>query len=342
MRQRHPANRKGTGMSSWVRLLGAIAALTLACACSQAPLPGLGESSDTVTAAPGALAAGTCWSGVRLGADPQDVLRLSNQLAVPYLVAARALADRPSFADGVGCSHDHAVEVYKLLRLPKLDRKLTDYATLLRIETALYGQVARSVAQGCMTDSLASVAGRTGLPGVVVTPMLPAGARLGWAPAPPVEWAKGKRVFACTLTWTDPQPVRYATVFTRAFPTGQRTCIDSRALLFVDCARKHDRERIAVIEARDAVAARAFPGPKAIRKGVTGRYLPVSAARYRKLDAACTAYLHSISTTKKLTGVANIDVDEWPAPGDSYPIYCEADTRPDQKSLITDGSVYNR
>jgi hypothetical protein len=322
---------------------GALLVLLLASACSQAPLPGLGETSAAeTTAAPGVLAEGTCWTGARLGADPQDVLRLSNQLEVPYLVTARAVADRPSFASPVACSHDHSVEVYKVLRLPELDKQLTDYATLLQTRTALYDKVARSVALGCMTDTLASVATATGLPGAVVEPMLPEGTSLGWAPASPDRWAKGQRVFACTLTWSDPQSVRYAAVFTKRFPVSMRTCIVSRALAYVDCARSHDRERIAVIEAREAVGKRAFPGPKAIRTGADGRYLAVSDARYAKLDAACTAYLHAISTTKKLTGVANVDVDEWPTPTGSYPIYCEADTRPDQKSLITKGSVYNR
>jgi hypothetical protein len=314
--------------------------------CSQAPLPGLGESSvtssDEPTAEPGVVAAGTCWAGARLGADPQDVLRLANRFSVPYLLTARAVADRPSFAKPVGCSHDHSVEVYKVLRLPALDSELASYATLLRTRTALYDKVARSVSLGCMTDTLASVARATGLPGAVAEPMLPEGAELGWAPAAPDQWASGQRVFACTLTWTKPEQLTYAAVFTRHFPTAMRTCIDTKALVFVDCARRHDRERIALIEAREAVTNKAFPGPKAIRKGLNGRYLAVSDARYRKLDAACTAYLRAISTTTKLTGVANVDVDEWPTPDGSYPIYCEADTRPDQKSLITQGSVYNR
>jgi hypothetical protein len=331
-------------MPSHLQVVGALVALlVLAAGCSLAPLPGQGTTSDNPKPArPGVLAENTCWTAARLGADPQDVLRLSNQLGVPYLVTARALADRPSFARNDGCDGDHAIEVYKVLRLPKLDPQLTGYATLLDTRSALYDKVARSVSLGCMTDLLASVATATGLPGAVVSPVLPEGATLGWSPAAPDQWAKGQRVFACTLTWSAPRATRFATIFTKKFPTSMRTCIDTRGLVFVDCARKHDRERIAVIEAREAVADKAFPGPKAIRRGSTGRYLAVSDARYRKLDAACTAYLHAISTTKKLTGVANIDVDEWPAPGGSYPIYCEADTRPDQKSLITQGSVYDR
>jgi hypothetical protein len=90
------------------------------------------------------------------------------------------------------------------------------------------------------------------------------------------------------------------------------------------------------------VAAGGFPGPSAIRNGPNGRYLAVGDARWKKLDAACTAYLRAVSTTKKLTGVANVDVDEWPTADGTYPIYCDADTPPDQKSVVTEGSVYNR
>lgn len=320
--------------------------------CSQAPLPGVEETPTTTstgsndaepgTAEPGVLAAGTCWSGTRLGADPQDVLRLANQFSVPYLVVARAVADRPAFTGQVDCGRDHSVEVYKVLRLPELDAQLARYAALLQPRSALYDKVARSVSLGCMDKTLAAVAAATGLPGAIAEPVLPEGAEIGWAPAAPDQWASGQRVFACTLTWAHPRQVTYAAVFTKRFPTSMRTCIDSRALVFVDCARRHDRERIAVIDAREAVGKKAFPGPKAIRTGPDGRQLAVGDARYRKLDAACTAYLRAISTTKKLTGVANIDVDRWPTPEGAYPIYCEADTRPDQKSLITQGSVYNR
>ena len=277
-----------------------------------------------------------------LGADPQEVLRLAARYDVPYLAAAHALASRPAFSHAVDCRADHAIEVFKVVRLPDLEQQLTHYAALLRTSTPLYGKVARSVAPACMTKPFADAVARSGLPGAVMTPMLPKGASLGWAPAPPDRWSKGERVFACTLTWDRPRPERYSTVFTKQFPTAERTCIDSHALLFVDCARKHDRERIAVIEAREAVAAGAFPGRSAIRKGPSRRYLAVGDARYEKLDAACTAYLRAVSATKKLTGVANVDVDEWPAPGGSYPIYCDADTRPDRPSLVTEGSVYDR
>ncbi|MBW8750790.1 MAG: hypothetical protein JF565_05115 [Propionibacteriales bacterium] len=339
----HAPTRKALPMPSCVRLLVALAAVAvLGAGCTHASLPGVGGTSGGGDTGSGAVEEGTCWTGARLGADPQDILRLSAKLDVPYLVAARALADRPAFTGRVDCGADHAVEVYKVVRLPDLEPQLTDYATLLRPETPLYDQVARSVAAGCMADPLAKAVALGGVDNAVMQPQLPTGATLGWAPAAPDQWAKGQRVFACTLTWAEPDTVRYAALLTKALPTGRRTCIESRALVYVDCARRHDRERIAVIEARDAVAAGSFPGPKSIRNGPSGPYLAVPDARWAKLDAACTAYLHAISTTKKLTGIANVDAAEWPAPGDSYPIYCDADTRPDQQSLITQGSVYDR
>ena len=338
-------------MPSWLRrLLVTVVVVLLGAGCSQAPLPRAGESgtrsgSGSASAPdpePGTLAAGTCWSGHLLGADPQDVLALSGKYAVPYLVTARAVADRPAFDQGIRCDKDHAVEVYKVLRLPDLDARLTDYATLLRVNASLYATVARRVAQGCMTDVLARAAARTGLTGAVMEPVLPTGAVLGWAPAAPSDWTGGRRVFACTLTWPEPRATRYRAVFTKALATAERTCIFSRSLVFVDCARRHDRERIAVIDARDAVAAGAFPGPGAVRNGPRGRFLEVADARWARLDAACASYLRSISTTKRLTGVANVDADQWPAPDGAFPIYCDADTPPDQESVVTQGSVYNR
>lgn len=330
-------------MASSARLLTALAAvLVLVAGCSGGGLPGVGDGSGSANGARAGVAEGTCWSGTMLGADPQDVLRLSKAYDASYLVAAHALESRPAFSRALDCDDDHALEVYKVVRLPDLDQQLTDYATLLHTSTPLYETVSRSVSQACMTAPLAQAAAKSGLPSAVMAPVLPDDATLGWAPAPPDRWSAGQRVFACTLTWKKPRDVRFSVVFTKQFPTADRTCIDTKALLFVDCARKHDRERIAVIDAREAVAAGAFPGRKAITNGVGGRYLDIGDARYRKLDDACATYLHAISTTKKLTGVANVDVDEWPAPDGSYPIYCEADTRPDQKSLVTEGSVYDR
>jgi hypothetical protein len=193
-----------------------------------------------------------------------------------------------------------------------------------------------------MSNTLAKAVALAELPGAVMSPVLPEGAELGWAPSAPTRWAQGERVFACTLIWTRPEPTRYAALFDKALPTDKRTCIDSRTLVFVDCARKHDRERISVIEARAAVDAGSLPGAKAIRTGPSGRYLALPDARWAKLDAACTAYLRAVSTTRKLSGVANVDADEWPAPGGSYPVYCDADTKPGEKSLTTEGSVYDR
>jgi hypothetical protein len=335
-------------MPSWLRPLLAVLALALAAGCSQARPPGAGGSGTGAAAGsgaasrsgPGALAEGTCWSGDLLGADPQDVLALSARYDVPYLLTARAVAGRPAFDKRIDCDEDHAVEVFKVVRLP--DPRLTDYAALLRIRTPLYASVERRVAQGCMSERLAKVAAATGLAGAVVAPVLPAGAALGWAPVAPDAWSRGHREFACTLTWQDPRTTRYSTLFTRSLATGDRTCIVSRSLVFVDCAHPHDRERIAVIDARQAVAAGRFPGPGAVRTGPRGRFLDVPDARWAKLDAACTAYLRSISTTKRLTGVANVDADQWPAPDGAFPIYCDADTPPDRESLITEGSVYNR
>lgn len=331
-------------MPSRPRLIALVAAMVLGVlllgGCADKAVPGAGGGAGSAGGAD--LAEGTCWTGDLLGSDPQHVLALSRRYDVPYLVAARATASWPAFDRSVSCSAEHAVEVVKVLRLPALDARLTDYATVLRSGTPLARTVARSVAQGCMTGPLARAAARTGLPDAVMEPVLPDGATLGWAPAPPEQWREGRREFACTLTWKQPQRTRYAAVFTRAFPTGLRTCIDSEALLFVDCARGHDRERIAVIEAREAVEAGSFPGPKAVRRGPQGRYLDVGDATWAKLDAACTAYLRAVSTTRKLTGVANVDVDEWPTPDGSFPIYCDADRDPDRKPLVTRGSVYDR
>jgi hypothetical protein len=338
-------------MPSWLRLLPVrvallLGVLVLGAGCSQAPPPGAGESGTGSAAGPapepGTLAEGTCWSGRLLGTDPQDVLALSGRYDVPYLVTARAVADRPAFDTGVACNKDHAVEVFKVVRLHDLEPRLADYATLLRVQSPLYATVSRRVAQGCMTDGLVRAAARTGLTGAVMAPVLPSGVAIGWAPAAPDDWARGRRVFACTLTWQTPRSTRYRDVFTKALPIAERTCILSRSLVFVDCARPHDRERIAVIDARDAVATGAFPGPGAIRNGPRGRFLKIPDARWAGLDTACTTYLRSISTTKRLTGVANVDADQWPTPSGAFPIYCDADTPPDQQSLVREGSVYDR
>lgn len=330
-------------MPSTLRLLVAVAAVLTFTGCSQETVPGTPDSPTTSEGgSSSSLVEGTCWTATPLGADPQDVLKLSDRFGVPYLAAARAVATRPAFDERRDCGKDHEVEVFKVVRLPKLDQKLTDYATLLRIQSSLYAKVARSVAQACMTKPLAQAVAKAGLPNAVMTPALPAGATVGWAPAAPDQWAAGQRVFACTFTWAEPGAERYAEVFTRAFPTAKRTCIDNRRLVFVDCARDHDRERIAVIEAREAVAAGVLPGAGAVRTTPNGRVVDIGGVQYARLDAACTTYLREISTTKKLTGVANVDADEWPAPGGSFPVYCDADMPPEKSPVITRGSVYDR
>lgn len=339
-------------MPSIPRLLVVVAAaLTLGAGCSQETVPDSSGSSGSPDA-PGSatttgkggppLDEGTCWTAAALGADPQDVLELSDRFGVPYLAAARAVATRPAFSERRECGEDHEVEVFKVVRLPKLDKRLTDYAALLRIQSRLYGTVARSVAQACMTKPLARAVAKSGLPNAVMTPALPAGASVGWAPASPDQWSAGRRVFACTFTWAEPGAERYAEVFTSAFPTAKRTCIDNQRLVFVDCARDHERERIAVIEAREAVAAGVLPGAAAVRSTPDGRVVDIGEAHYARLDAACTSYLRAISTTKKLAGVANVDADEWPAPGGSFPVYCDADMPPAKSPLVTKGSVYDR
>src|SRR3954449_4555632 len=246
-------------MPSRPRLLGPVVALavlaTVTAGCTSSRVPavdrssGVGpsvadRSSSSATTAPDGspvLAQGTCWTGTTVGADPQDVLALSKRSGVPYLAAARAVADRPAFSQGKKCSDDHAVEVFKVVRLPQLEARLRNYGPLLRVQAPLYTTVSHSVAQACMTKSLAKAAARTRLPGAVMSPALPSGASVGWAPAAPAQWAAGQRVFACTLTWAHPQSVRYAAVFTKGFPASQRTCIDTKSLAFVDCARRHDR-----------------------------------------------------------------------------------------------------
>ena len=110
----------------------------------------------------------------------------------------------------------------------------------------------------------------------------------------------------------------YASVFTHGFPTQDRTCIDSAALIYVDCARQHDRERIAWVDVTAAVRTGAFPN----------RVVGLPAATLAGLDRACTTYLRAVSTTTALTGVAEPDVDDWPTRTGRYRIACEADVAP--------------
>ncbi|RYJ05179.1 MAG: hypothetical protein EON52_12925 [Actinomycetales bacterium] len=189
---------------------------------------------------------------------------------------------------------------------------------------------------------LAAAAQASKVPGAVVEPAFPDGVDLSWAPPSPEQWGKGQRVYACTLSSVNPVQFRYAGVFTRGFPTGERTCISNTPLVFVDCARKHDRERIAVIQVRAAVAAGKFPGAAAVRVGGNGRFVQVPTATLAALDRACTTFLRSVSTTDRLTGVAEIDAERWPTPDGSYPVDCEADSPPTKDSVVTEGSVFNR
>lgn len=337
---------------SAVRVLIGLVLLAVVSACSggsaiEQPDGPAGTStdfpdSDGEAGSEVALAGGTCWTEAMLGEDPQAILALATAQKVSYFTAAHALAGRPAFEKTRSCAKSHRIEVYRVVQIPRLTPRLTSYATLLHTDRPLYRALERSVRNSCMTKPLAAAAARSGLPGAVAEPALPTGMKLGWAPPSPEQFTRGQRVFACTLIQDKASTVRYADLFAKRLPTALRTCIDSKRLVYVDCARKHDRERIAVIDARVAVQAGRFPGRRAIRRGPDGRYLDVAPAAYAALDRACTTYLRAISTTKRLTGVAEIDVDVWPAPDGSYPIACEADTRPGQKPVTTSGSVYNR
>lgn len=289
------------------------------------------------------LATGTCWTKRFLGADPQEVLKLARAQGVTYFEAANATATRPAFARTQDCDRAHDIEVYRAVEVPEVAGRITSYADLLRTDQALYADLDKAVRAACQTKRLAGAAALSKLPGATMEPVFGHAAHLGWAPPSPDQFAKGQRAFACTLTHDRPSKIRYADVFTRDYPTAARVCINSEALRFVDCARKHDREKIAVIQAGPAVRSGLFPGRKAIKRGIDGRrYLDIRPAAYVALDKACTRYLRTISTVKKLSGIAEIDPDFWPAVDGSYPIACEADTRPEQKQIVRSGSVFNK
>jgi hypothetical protein len=307
--------------------------------CSGPPsdLEGAGKAGATVT-----LASNTCWTGETLGADPQAILKLSTTYGVNYFDAAHALAGRPAFKLTEACGTGHHVEVYRTVAVDAVKPVATTYATLLQPSSSAYQQIAAGVEKACMGKSLVRAAGLTRLAGAVVEPAFPEGVALGWAPPSPEQWSRGQRSYACLLTSVHAAKFRYSTVFTRSFPTRLRTCIDSSALKYVDCSKKHDRERIAIIDVRYPVAAGTFPGSTAIKVGRDGRYVDLPVATLALLDKACTSYLNSVSTTKKLTGVAEVDADQWPSADGSYPIACEADVAPAKKSVVTTGSVYNQ
>lgn len=327
-------------MRSVITLLAVLLAAAVS-GCEIAPgqpgATGAGRDGTTV-----ALAPDTCWTNATLGSDPQVLLSLSGTYGVNYFDAARALAARPSFALTEACDGEHHVEVYQVLPINQIQPLVTNYATLLLPSSTAYGSLSAAVARACMSPAAVRAADQTGIAGSIVEPAFPDGVLLGWAPPSPDQWNRGQRVYACTLMSASAVRYRYAAVFTRAFPTGDRTCIDNASRIFVDCARKHDRERIAVIDVRAAVAAGRFPGTTAIRTGSAGRYVDVPANLYAALDRGCTSYLRAVSTTRRLTGIAEIDADTWPSADGSYPVYCEADTPTTTRSIVTEGSVYNR
>lgn len=298
---------------------------------------GAGRAGTSVTLAPN-----TCWTAATLGADPQRVLALAQAYGVDYFAAAQAVDRRPAFQLTESCKAPHHVEVYKVVPVAQVTPTVTSYATFLQHGQRAYNQVVAAVENACMGETLAEVARLSKVPGAVVEPAFPEGVELGWAPPSPEQWDKGQRTYACTLTSATPVRYRYAAVFTKAFPTGERTCITNSPLLYVDCARKHNRERILVIDVRAAVAAGTFPGTRAIRVGSRGKFVQVPASTLATLDRACTAYLRAISTTDRLTGVAEIDAERWPAKDGSYPVDCEADVEPTKSSITTEGSVFDK
>jgi hypothetical protein len=322
-------------------LVAVLGAAVLLAGCAESPKvgadPGGGRSGVDVT-----LTTGTCWTADLAGADPQQVLSLSKKYRVSYFAAAHALAERPSFGLTAGCTADHAVEVYRAIATDQVAPLVTDYAVLLQSGSKAYAQLSANVEHACMNKPLFAAAAQTGLPGAVMTPAFGEGIELGWAPPSAAQWEAGQRAYACTMTQKVPSPLLYAGVFRRSFPTGRRICIDSDALVYVDCARKHDREKISIIDLSATVAAHKFPGASAVKPGPDGKYVDVSPAQYVALDRACTAYLRAVSTTKKLTGIAEIDPDEWPTAERTYLVACEADVATTKKSVITEGSVFDR
>lgn len=288
------------------------------------------------------LGPNTCWTAATLGADPQAILDLSSTYAVDYFSVAHAVDKRPAFKLTEACSAPHHVEVYKVVPVAQVTPVVTTYTAFLQFGKPAYRRLAASVQRACMNEQLAGVAQQSKVAGALAEPAFPSGVDLGWAPPSPEQWNNGQRVYACTLTSPVAVRFRYASVFTKGFPTGMRTCISNAPLAFVDCARKHERERIAVINVQAAVAAKKFPGVNAIKVGSHGKFVQVPAALLASLDRACTAYLRAMSTSEKHTGVAEIDAERWPTPAGDYPVDCEADAPPTKDSITTEGSIFNR
>jgi len=288
------------------------------------------------------LASGSCWTDAVLGADPQKVLQLSKKYGVTYFDAAHALAAQPAFALTQACAAAHGVEVYKTVATSAVKPKVTSYATLLRPDRKTYRRLDTSLRRACMNERLFDSAAASGLSGAVMSPAFPDGVVLGWAPPSPEQWDRGQRSFACTMTQEQPGSLRYAEVFSASFPTQARTCIDTRALAYVDCARKHQRERISVLDLTVTVKAGKLPGRSAVTAGSDGRFVDLSPAQLVALDRSCTAYLRKVSTTKKLTGIAEVEVDQWPTSEGRYLASCEADRPTTSDPITTQGSVFNR
>lgn len=335
-----------------LRFAGALVALLVVTGCSMGsalpdpgaaltaangPLPAAARAANTL-----AIGDGTCWSGNLLGSDPQVALELSRTFDVTYFEAAYAIKDRPTFRTLEGCSGDHAVEIYRLVPVAEVQPEVSDFTTLLRTAGTEYARFSAAVAAACMDPTSARAARVSGIRDASVQPALPAGYRLGWTPPTVEQWGRGQRVFACTFTQDDPGPLRYSELRTRSLPTMLRTCIASGPRLYVDCARRHDRERIAVLDVSGAVAGGSVPGRSALRTTGRGVYLDLGPDFYRPLDRACTAYLRTISTDRHLSGVAEVDADAWPDEGGSYTVDCEADTPVSTESHVRTGSVYNR
>ncbi len=309
---------------------GALLAALLGCTAG----PGSTPFDDTAGGQDGAsvtLTTATCWSGLAAGADPQVILQVAKTYSVSYFDAAYAMVGRAAFARTRSCSADHGVEVYKGIRLADVTPSLNDYTAFLRPNDPEYASIDQDVRRACMDQALLSAADATGVATASVEPAFPDGFTLGWAPPSPAQWEEGQRVYGCTLTQANASPLLYASVFTSRFPTQDRTCIDNRSLVYVDCARQHDRERIAWIDVTSAVRSGTFPNTVSLPS-------PTLAA----LDRACTTYLRAISTTTKLSGVAEPDIDQWPTRSGRYQIACEADAPPGKPSVATTGSVYDR
>ncbi|MCZ4498658.1 MAG: hypothetical protein JWQ74_1211 [Marmoricola sp.] len=313
--------------------------------CASTPPAGPGQAPSTGGGKVGAavaLATGTCWSGAVLGADPQVVLRLAKKYGVTYFDAAHALAEQPAFSRTRGCNAAHAVEIYKTVATTAVKPVVKSYATLLRPGRKAYRTLDADLQRACMNQTLFDAAAASGLSGAVMEPAFPEGVKLGWAPPSPDQWGRGQRVFACTVTQTSPGTLTYAKVFSKAFPTQSRTCIDTRSLVYVDCARKHQRERISVLDLTATVAAGKLPGSSGIETGSDGRFLDLSPSQFAALDRSCTAYLRKVSTTSRLSGVAEADVDQWPTAEGRYLVACEADRPTTKDPITTQGSVFDR